>query len=192
MMSSTTFDLVAKVVRLRRSVFPVSYYQREIPKTVLLELLDCANAAPTHKLTQPWRFVIFRGNGLIRLADELARLYKVHTPAAQFLEKKFEQTREKVLQSGAVVAIVVAYSGAVPRWEELAATACAVQNLWLTASSAGIGGYWSTPATTEHLGSFLKLADNETCIGLFYMGYHGEPEREPNRTPITEKIRWEE
>lgn len=90
------------------------------------------------------------------------------------------------------MAIVVSYSGAVPQWEEVAATACAVQNLWLAASAAGIGGYWSSPGTIKHIGDFLGLAGNEECLGFFYMGYHDEPPRAANRRPIAEKVQWEE
>ena len=189
---SSDFEAIKKIINYRRSVFPPSYTDQVISTELLIELLDCANAAPTHKLTQPWRFVVFRENGLARLADRLAALYKAHTPAEQFLQKKQENTRKKVLQSGAVIAIVVSYSGAVPQWEEIAATACAVQNLWLGASAAGIGGYWSSPGTVKHLGEFLNVAEHEECLGFFYMGYHDEPPRKANRQPVTEKIRWED
>ena len=191
-MPSTPFDTIKDIINHRRAVFPVSYNDREIPKELLVELLACADAAPTHKRTQPWRFVVFRGQGLQRLADQLAELYQAHTPAEQFLQKKLDATREKVLRSGAVIAIVAAYSGAVPQWEELAATACAVQNLWLAASAAGIGGYWSSPGSIKHIGDFLGLAANEECLGFFYMGYHDESPRMPSRKLLEEKIRWEE
>lgn len=180
------------MIKSRRSVFPPSYTGREITKPVLTELLSCANAAPTHKLTQPWRFIVFREQGLTRLGDQLASLYQSHTPEAQFLQKKYDNTKEKVLRSGAVIAIVVSYSGTVPQWEELAATACAVQNLWLASAAAGIGGYWSSPGTIKHLGEFLGLESHEECLGFFYMGYHDEAPREGNRRPVGEKISWEE
>lgn len=186
------FTTIANLIKSRRAIFPPSYLPREIPKDTLTELLDCANAAPTHKLTQPWRFVVFREAGLKRLGEQLASLYQIHTPPEQFLQKKYENTKEKVLRSGAVVAIVVAYSGAVPQWEELAATACAVQNLWLASSAAGIGGYWSSPGTIKHMRDFLTLGDNEDCLGFFYMGYHDENPRLGNRRPVEEKIQWEE
>lgn len=191
-MPSKNFETIAQVIQSRRSVFPPSYIGREITKNTLTELLACANAAPTHKLTQPWRFVVFRERGLERLADQLASLYQAHTPEAQFLQKKYDNTREKALQSGAVIAIVVSYSGAVPQWEELAATACAVQNLWLASAAAGIGGYWSSPGTIKHIGDFLGLEAHEECLGFFYMGYHDDAPREGNRRPVEEKINWEE
>lgn len=187
---SNGFETIQRIIKHRRAIFPPSYQAKAIPKGMLTELLECANAAPTHKLTQPWRFVVFHGQGLPRLADQLATLYQAHTPTEQFLQKKQESTREKVLRSGAVVAISVSYSGAVPQWEELAATACAVQNLWLAASAAGIGGYWSSPATIKHMADFLGLAENEACLGFFYMGYHTDPPRKANRLPLEQTVRW--
>lgn len=191
-MQNTIYESIKQVINQRRAVFPPSYTQQEIPKSLLIELLECANTAPTHKLTQPWRFIVFRENGLTKLADQLAEQYKIHTPSEQFLQKKYENTREKVLQSGAVIALAVSYSGALPQWEELAATACAVQNLWLAASAAGIGGYWSSPGTVKYMDDFLALAANEECLGFFYMGYHDEPARGSTRKPVLEKVRWEE
>ncbi len=191
-MPLTHFETIKYIINHRRSIFPPSYTGQIISKNLLTELLDCANAAPTHKLTEPWRFVVFREQGLERLADQLALLYQTHTPPEQFLKKKLESTRDKVLRSGAVLAIVTSYSGAVPQWEELAATACAVQNLWLAASAAGVGGYWSSPGTINHIGDFLGLAANEECLGFFYMGYHDESPRDANRRPLAEKVRWEE
>ena len=191
-MQNTSYESIKQVIKQRRAIFPPSYTGQEIPKSLLVELLECANTAPTHKRTQPWRFIVFRERGLTKLADQLAEQYKEHTPAEHFLQKKYENTREKVLQSGAVIAIAVSYSGALPQWEELAATACAVQNLWLAASAVGIGGYWSSPATIQHVGDFLGLAANEACLGFFYMGFHNEPARDANRSPILDKVRWEE
>jgi len=191
-MQNTDYESLKQVIKQRRAIFPPSYLQKDIPKSLIIELLDCANMAPTHKLTQPWWFVVFKENGLVKLGDQLAELYKTHTPSQQFLQKKYENTREKVQQSGAVIAIVVSYSGGLPQWEELAATACAVQNLWLAASAAGIGGYWSSPGTVRHMRDFLGLGAHEECLGFFYMGFHNESPREASRTPILEKIRWEE
>lgn len=177
-------------IKYRRSVFPASYIDKEISDEVIKELLEHANYAPNHKLTQPWFFTVFKNDGLVKLADKMAELYRTQTKEEQFLQKKYENIKEKILKSAAVVAINVAYSGVVPRWEEVAAVGCATQNLWLAAKAKGIGGYWSTPGTLGGLKDFLRLDENEDCLGLFYLGYHQEKESVGLRKPVEEKIRW--
>lgn len=192
-MKEENAEAVLHNIKYRRSIFPPSYTNQEISKETLIALLECANNAPTHKRTEPWRFTVFRNNGLPKLAEKMAELYKESTTEGQFMQKKYDVTYEKITQSSAVLAIIVDYSGKVPEWEELAAVSCAVQNIWLAAAAKGIGSYWSSPApATDQLHEFLNLKENQHCLGLFYMGYHSEPERESIRTPISEKITWVE
>lgn len=182
--------LLIEHLKTRRSVYPVNYIPKAISKEVLVELLECADQAPNHKMTEPWRFSIFRDQGLAKLANQLTKIYKDSTPENVFLQKKSDAIREKVLRSGAVVAICLHESGKVPRWEEVAAVASAVQNLSLAAAAYGIGSYWSTPQLIQELRPFLDLAENESCIGLFYMGYHVEEPRYGNRSSLEEKLTW--
>lgn len=188
-----TVNAITEVILQRRSIYHRDFTQQEISKDTIQELLECANTAPTHKRTQPWRFVVFRGEGREKLAAELGRIYETHTDPEKFLEKSKEAMRSKALDAPVVIAICVQYSGAVPAWEEVAATAAAVQNIWLAASAKGIGGYWGSPALIiKHIGLFLGLADNEECLGFFYMGHHEAEPREAVRTPIEEKVKWVE
>jgi len=183
---------VIKTIHFRRSVFQANFTDKEVSKEDLYTILQSANAAPTHKRTQPWRFVIFRKDGLKRLGKELATIYKTITPADKYNPAVEENMEKKATMSNAAIAIIVNYSNEVPEWEELAATACSVQNMWLASSSLGIGGYWATPGLINHLGTFLKLHENQKCIGIFYLGHHESEAREPVRSSIEEKIRWEE
>lgn len=122
------------LIRSRRSVFPPSYVSQPIPRETILELLENANHAPTHRVTQPWRFTVFAGEGLVKLADFMAENYRSTTPVASFSQAKYDATREKILKAGAVIAInVQLHPELVPEWEEIAATATAVQNIWLSA-----------------------------------------------------------
>ena len=78
-----------------------------------------------------------------------------------------------------------------PEWEEIAATAMAVQNLWISCVNSNIGGYWSTPKYINKLRSFLTLNEDEICLGLFYLGIHDSKNvRRKNRDNISEKIQW--
>ena len=185
--------ILSSIIKRRRSIFPVSYTGQEIPVTVIKQILESANYAPTHKLTEPWRFIVFRNEGKTKLGNELARLYKETTPAHQFLQKKYDSIIEKAAQSSCVITLNLQLnSDKVPEWEELAALACAVQNMALTAEALKVGAYWSSPGMIADLKEYLNLGETEKCFGLFYMGYHNEAPRAAKRTPIEEKIKWVE
>ena len=163
-------EILKNIIETRRSIFPKSYSTEEIKKEVLAEILNSATFAPNHKRTKPWRLKVFRSEEKNLLGAKLAEVYKQTTNSQTFLEKKYVDIYEKVAMSNAVVTICVNFSGLVPEWEEIAATAMAVQNMYLTATAHEVGCYWSTPGMINHLGEFLNLEENQKCIGLFYLG----------------------
>lgn len=183
---------ISKIIRRRRSIFPNTYIEREIPKDILEEILENAHYAPTHRLTEPWRFRVYRGDSLQQLSDFLGTAYRTQTPTEKYSEKKEMKTREKPLQSGAVVAIILHRDPEerIPEWEEVASVACAVQNMWLSASEMGIGSYWSSPGTVLRERDFFELKENERCLGLFFMGYHELPELPAKRSVWGEQVTW--
>lgn len=192
-MENKEITILSNIIKRRRSIFPVSYTQEEVPVEVIRQILESANYAPTHKLTEPWRFIVFRNEGKIKLGQELARLYKESIPLNQFLQKKYDSITEKAEQASCIITLNARLHGdKIPEWEELAALACAVQNMALTAEALQVGAYWSSPGMIADLKEYLNLGEHEKCFGLFYMGYHNEDPREAKRTPIEEKIKWVE
>ncbi|MGA9211760.1 nitroreductase family protein, partial [Kaistella sp.] len=147
-----------------------SYTTEEIKEEVLFEIVNSVNFAPSHKRTKPWRLKVFRGEEKNQLGEKLAEIYKQTANPENFLEKKYLDISDKVAMSNAIITISVNLSGLVPEWEEIAATAMGVQNMYLTATANQIGCYWSTPGMINHLGKFLGLEENQKCIGLFYLG----------------------
>lgn len=180
------------LIKQRRSIFPPTYNEREIPIHIIEQILENANFAPTHKLTEPWRFKILRGMALQRLAAFLVEDYKLHTPIEQQSEIKLKKMANNPLLSNCVIAICMQrHAEVLPEWEEIAAISAAVQNMWLTCTAYDIGSYWSSPGAITRFGNFLSLDVEETCLGLFYMGYHDMPELpETKRQPIEEKCVW--
>lgn len=169
----------------------MSYTDQPIPDQVIAEILESANYAPTHKLTEPWRFVVIRGEAKQKLGEELGRIYKEKTPQEKFLQKKYNSFAEKTAEAACIIAINIQFHpDQLPAWEEIAATACAVQNVALTAEALKIGAYWSSPPLINDLGDFLSLNENEKCYGLFYMGYHNEEPTPAKRKPMQDKVKW--
>lgn len=182
------------LIRTRRSIFPPSYNDQEIDRGILETILENANYAPTHRFTEPWRFTVFRGEGLKKMALFMAENYRANTPADSFSQAKYDAMMAKFLRPSCILAISMElHPELVPEWEEVAAVSCAVQNMWLTASAYGIGAYWSTPGSAlEPLHEFLNLAPNQKCLGLFMMGYHDAQDLPARRKPIAEKVVWVE
>ena len=183
---------VSTLIRKRRSVFPKAYNGKPINREIIEEVLENANWAPTHKLTEPWRFKVLVSGGLERLSTYMSTYYKNNTPEDSFSEVKFNKRKNNPLKAACIIAICMKRDEEerVPEWEELAAVACAVQNMYLTCAAHGIGCYWSTPKSALHADEFLGLEEGERCLGLFYMGYHDLPEIAGKRTPIADKTKW--
>ncbi|NAW50518.1 nitroreductase [Elizabethkingia argentiflava] len=166
----TPAEVLEEIIKSRRSVFPKDYSTEPIPQEVLEKIRESAQWAPSHKKTDPGRFKLFQGAEKNELGQVLAELYRAITPPEVFLQKKYQDISNKIDKSYAVFSIVVHFSGKVPEWEELASTAMAVQNMYLMATAYHVGCYWSSPEIIQQIGSYLQLAENEKCLGFFYLG----------------------
>ena len=76
--------------------------------------------------------------------------------------------------------------------EEVAAVACAVQNMYLTTTVYGIGGYWTTGGITynEKAKPFFELEEEDKLLGFFYIGQVAIPSPQAKRKPVEEVTRW--
>jgi nitroreductase len=179
-----------ELIRTRRSVHPPAYNEQPIAAADIEELLEAARWAPTHKKTQPWRFVVIQKDARQRLADAIGTAYTNTTE--KFSEITLEKLKSNPLKSQVAIAICMKRDPkeSLPEWEEIAAVGMAVQNLWLAAHAKQIGGYWSSPGVIKHLGEFLSLAEGERCLGFFYMGYYNENPQDSQRLPLDEVVRY--
>ena len=182
--------MIFNLIRNRRSIFPVQYNDKPIVKSDIERLLEAANWAPTHKKTEPWRFKVLLGKSKEDLGIFLSTKY-------QEVEDKPKQVKFKKLmynptKSAAVIAICMQRdpNECVPEWEEVAAVAIAVQNMWLCCTELGIGCYWSSPGLIKYMDEFFDLADGEKCLGFLYMGYFDGDSPRGVRTPIEDKVDW--
>jgi len=186
-------EIIKEVIRSRRSIFPPMYTGETIEDDVIWEILENANWAPTHKFTEPWRFVVIPQNKIPELCAFGADWYQKYTPAEKFSEIKLKKIKTKPLSASHIVAVCMKRDPdkSVPKWEEEAAVACAVQNMYLTVTAKGLGGYWSTPGYAMKADDFLKLKKKEKCLGLFYIGVPKEGlQLEGKRGDIKNKTRW--
>ena len=194
-MNKSEINIISQIIRERRSVFPKQFSGEQIRKEVMEEILENANWAPTHKLTEPWRFTVFTGEGLQKLADFMSGLYKeVTMQNGSFDENKYRKLQKKPLMSSHIVSIGMKRDpeSRLPEVEEIEAVACAVQNMHLTASALGVGCYWGTGGITyfEEAKPFFDLGANDRLLGFMFFGIPSAIPQMGKRKPMKEKVRW--
>ncbi|MGF9641950.1 nitroreductase [Paenibacillus sp. MABNS29] len=178
-MTKHTFsEHVIDVIQERRTI--KRFKSDSIPVDTIKELLDVAVWAPNHKMREPWRFLLFAGEGRKRLAKAIA--------ADIGKDNKFESG---ILHNPIQLLVVMEEDPRQTVWDEdFAAVSALVQNFMLAAWSKEIGTFWVTkpflysPKFREHLG----IQPGEKVIGMIYAGYPDViPESRP-RTPAADKL----
>jgi len=186
---------LTKLITERRTIKPVNFNGEKVSESQVRHLLEMANWAPTHKFTEPWRFIVFAPERVQGFCLEHAALYKAHTPAERYEEATFD----KLLHMGDKASyILVAYNkqtpgNKLPEWEELAATACAIQNLLLAAQAEGLAVFWSTGGMMSKpaFKTWLGLEEADFPMGILYLGRTDESAKGVRKIGIEEKTRWE-
>ncbi len=188
-------ELINEVIHKRRSVYQPQYSGVPVDDAIVNQMLKNANWAPTHKLTEPWRFIVFKGEGLRKLAVFQSELYKKLTIAdTSFKEERYQNLLIKPMLSSHIIAVGMKRDEkkAVPEIEEIGAVFCAVQNMYLTATAYGIGAYLSTGGITyfDEAKDFFGLGEQDKLLGFFHVGIPKQEIPDGRRKPIEEKVLW--
>lgn len=196
-MSLASHEQISALIRHRRSIKPVDMdAAHSVDKALLTQVLEDATWAPNHGMTEPWKFVVYQGSARQRLAEAMQRVYRETTPPQEFREDKMKKMGENPLLSPVVIACVMERRGGakIPEIEEVEAVACALQNLQLSATAAGLGCYWSSPPLLETrlFADWLELGTEDRCVGLIYLGWPrpGLKWPESRRLPVESKTKW--
>jgi len=188
------FEIIANVIKSRRSIKPVKMNGKKIPNEQVTELLKLANWAPTHGRTEPWRFIVYSGDKVKEFCHQHAELYKTYIPPEKFEQANYEkQLHNGDLASHIIIAIMQRGSlPKIPALEEIAATAIAIQNILLGATAAGIASFWSTSGMAHHpvMKHFLGLKEHDIVMSLLYLGYTDEKTEGKRQSEIEEKVIW--
>ena len=184
-----------KLIHERRSVFQNDYTGQPVDDDIVKQMLENANWAPTHKLTEPWRFVVFTGDGLKKLADVQADYYKKITTADNtFKEERFKNLLTKPMLSSHIIVVGMKRDEkkSVPEIEEMGAVFCAIQNMYLTATAYGVGCYLSTGGITYFDGAqeVFGFDKEDKLIGFIHIGIPKNQLSAGKRKSIDEKVAW--
>jgi nitroreductase len=164
----------------RRSIMPFKLNNKEINDDKIVKLIECANYAPSHKLTYPWRFVVIGKKSHHELHDVTERIFKAHYANDPCLPKKLKDLDDDIVNRwnnvSHYIGICIKKSHKVPDWEDICAVSCAVQNMLLMAPCLGIAGYWSSwhsetiknEMMLEYLG--MDVENGDKCLGFLVLG----------------------
>ena len=140
-----------------------------VPRETLLEILAAARFAPTHHMTEPWRF-------------------RVLGPAAlAALKAVDEKGAAKLDRAPTLVVATAALTGDLIQDEEdVCAVAAAIELVLLAATERGYATYWRTPQVlrTRPGRDAVGIPAGERFLGLLHFG---TAEREPaarERRPV--------
>ena len=159
------------LIRHRRSIFPKQYTGDSVGRKVIDAMLDAARFAPSHKLTEAWRFVVFESEeSRAELGKFMAEQYKSAQEAAgkEVIQAKYDKKLKNSAASSHVLAVIVTDSPN-PAWEEIASVSMAVQNMLLVAAAHNVGAYWSSGSVVD---GNVKLDENaalpDSCIATAF------------------------
>lgn len=138
---------------------------------VLKRALAAAHQAPCHKFTWPWRFTVVGPEARAKIVP-IALALKERKRALS--EPMRDKLRAKILNPGALIAVsVVRTDNDFQAREDYAATACAIQNMLLTATAEGLHGKWSTGGMTRADETYAVLGIDQAeqeIVGFVFLG----------------------
>lgn len=136
-------------------------------------MFRCALRAPDHGLLRPWRYVTFCGAARVALGELFVAAERARNPAAP--ADALDKLRRNPLRAPLVIACIAAVTPQhpkIPRAEQVASMAAAVQNLQLAAEALGYGAMWRTGAmaTDPLVRKTLGVQPDDEIVAFLYVG----------------------
>lgn len=203
------FDPLIECIIHRRSIR--SFQPAPIADEVVMKILEAGRWAPSGGNSQPWEFII------VKRRDTLEKIGRI------FVEDREQRIREKVNFPGSaksyiakVPAMIVVVAD--PRWKQaypgtdftpalrrmyarnrelifVQSVAAAVENMFLAASSLGLGMAWLTGFAEDRMGRklrrLLKVPEPVRLMAGLPIGYPKVPGQTRSRRPLEHLVHHE-
>jgi nitroreductase len=161
-----------QAIRTRRT--HKAFRRDPVPRATLDELFELARWAPSHNLTNPWRFRVVGPQALEALKQAAG-----------------PESAPKLDRAPTLVVASAAQTGdAIQDEEDLLATGVACYIVLLGAHERGLAGYWRTPAVlrTPEGRATVGLPDGEHFVGLLHLGWSAQDKDAPGRAPAEDFV----
>ena len=159
---------LAERIRARRTT--KLFLKRPVSKELVRDAIELARWAPNHHLTEPWHFYSFGAETKAKTI-ELIRQIVVETKDEKIAEFKAQSAAEI---PGWLLVTCTKSDDELLQREDYASCCCAIQNLTLYLSEAGVASKWTTGMVTRDQRFFDLLGidpDREFVVGLIWYGY---------------------
>lgn len=160
-----------------------TFTSEQVDPEEIIELLNIAKWAPNHKITEPWRFQLYVGEGKEKFAQAFIDSQPTEggKPSEKTL-KKAQYYKDIPLQ----LVVIMPEHPQQRTWDEdYGAVSAFIQNFQLAAWERGIGMVWRTnnwvydPVFREGIG----VKPGEKIVATLMIGY---PKHIPNARPRTD------
>ncbi|WP_034680401.1 nitroreductase family protein [Caldalkalibacillus mannanilyticus] len=175
---------VANIIRERRTIR--EFKSDPISKELVIELLNDAVWAPNHGLREPWRFILFQGEGKKKFTKAV-----LHTYTEEEKASRAEDITKYYLNIPLHLVVVMKEDPRSKQWEEdFSATSAMIQNFQLLTWEKGIGVVWKTnyynwePKFHQEIG----VQPGERVVGTLHIGYFDKVPKPRPRTKVEEKL----
>lgn len=161
--------VIGERIRSRRTT--KLFLRQKVSRQLVRDAIELARWAPNHHLTEPWHFYMLGAQKIsacIELIGTLIREDKNDDELAAFKEQS-----AKAIPGWLLVTCKKSDDELLQR-EDYASCCCAIQNLTLYLSEAGVAAKWTTGLITrdKRLFSILDIDDEkEFVVGLIWYGY---------------------
>lgn len=165
---SRNLRVIAERIRSRRTT--KMFLRQKVSRQLVLDAIELARWAPNHHLTEPWHFYLL-GEKSTAASVELIRTIVAENKTAEMADFK---AASAAAVPGWLVVTCKKSADELLQQEDYASCCCAIQNLTLYLSEAGIAAKWTTGLITRDQRFFELLeidAEREFVVGLIWFGY---------------------
>lgn len=177
------------IIKGRRSI--KRFEEREVSPELMKELLDIAVWAPNHRMTEPWRFIMFYGEGKEKLASIVRQMKESKETDPAKKKSEGEKIYYKLMSNPMFIMVVMKEDpNLVTREEDFAATSCVLQNFSLLAWEKGIGMTWHSYGWLQDsmVREALGIQPGERAIANMHIGYPAMLPKERERKTMDELL----
>lgn len=191
---------ILKIIKNRRTIR--KYQNKKISKEILAKIIEAGRWAPSAENSQPWKFIVLKSskakNEFIKSIVTKDYSKKFLTPVNVLLKASFKIIKEapviilvynthplskKIKKLGKVYEKLTYLS-------EIQSISAAIENMFLTATSLGIGMCWlNFPLLIkDEIEKFFKTKDE--LVAILTLGYPQEKGKRSKRKPISETVKY--